>query len=48
MSGSLTFFKVVSDREDLLAQLAEMTEQMILSVSQLEIAKGIEHQLQAP
>jgi hypothetical protein len=36
----------MSDREDLLAQLAEMTDQIILSLSQLEINKGTEHQLQ--
>jgi hypothetical protein len=36
----------MSDREDLLTQLAEMTDQIILSLSQLEITKGTEHQLQ--
>jgi hypothetical protein len=36
----------MSDREDLLTQLAEMTDQIILSLNQLEINKGTEHQLQ--
>jgi hypothetical protein len=36
----------MSDREDLLTQLVEMTDQIILSLSQLEITKGTQHQLQ--